>query len=74
MNNETLLNVGVIIGGQSVEHEISLISGLQTILNLDSNKYKVYPIYLTKNNEFIYIKNIEYKKFKIEEGKIIEQN
>lgn len=64
MNNETLLNVGVIIGGQSVEHEISLISGLQTILNLDNNKYKVYPIYLTKNNEFIYIKNITPTYFK----------
>lgn len=58
MKYETLLNVGVIIGGESVEHEISLISGLQTILNLDKSKYNVYPIFLNKNNEFIYIKNI----------------
>ena len=44
MKNEFLLNIGVIIGGESVEHEISLISGLQTILNLDKKKYNVFPI------------------------------
>lgn len=64
MKNETLFNVGVIIGGNSVEHEISLISGLQTILNLDKDKYNVYPIYLTKDNEFIYIKNIKIENLK----------
>ena len=42
MKNEFLLNIAVIIGGESVEHEISLISGLQTILNLDKKKYKVW--------------------------------
>ena len=50
MNNETLLNVGVIIGGQSVEHEISLISGLQTILNLDKSIYNPFVVYLSKDN------------------------
>lgn len=64
MKNETLQNICVIIGGQSVEHEISLISGLQTILNLNNSKYKVFPIYLSKNNEFIYLKNITIDYFK----------
>lgn len=64
MKNEFLLNIAVIIGGESVEHEISLISGLQTILNLDKKKYKVFPIYLTKDNEFIYLKNITPDYFK----------
>ena len=39
MKNEFLLNIGVIIGGESVEHEISLISGSQAYLNLDDTKY-----------------------------------
>ena len=65
MKNEFLLNIGVIIGGESVEHEISLISGLQTILNLDKKKYNVFPIYLTKENEFIYLKKITPDYFKI---------
>ena len=64
MKNEFLLNIGVIIGGESVEHEISLISGLQTILNLDKKKYNVFPIYLTKENEFIYLKKITPDYFK----------
>ena len=58
MKNEFLLNIGVIIGGESVEHEISLISGLQTILNLDKKKYNVFPIYLTKENELEYYNHV----------------
>ena len=41
MSFEGLVNVCVFIGGCSVEHEISLISGLQTVLNLDKSKYSV---------------------------------
>ena len=58
MKNEQFLNLCVIIGGKSVEHEISLISGLQSILNLDSEKYKIHTLYLTKTSEMVYIKNL----------------
>ena len=43
------LKVGVIFGGSSVEHEISVISALQAIDNMDLNKYEVIPIYISKN-------------------------
>ena len=33
-----LIEVGIIIGGKSVEHEISLISGLQAHLEIDDTK------------------------------------
>ena len=46
------IKVGVIFGGKSVEHEISIISALQAIQSLNSEKYDVIPIYVTKNNEF----------------------
>lgn len=59
MKNNYFLNIGIITGGSSVEHEISLISALQAILNIDKTKYKIYPIYLTKNNNLIYIKNLK---------------
>lgn len=58
LKNEQFLNLCVIIGGKSVEHEISLISGLQSILNLDSEKYKIHTLYLTKTSEMVYIKNL----------------
>ena len=46
------LNVGVIFGGKSVEHEISIISAVEAMANIDTNKYKVIPIYIDKNNEW----------------------
>ncbi len=46
------LNLGVIFGGKSVEHEISIISAVEAMANIDSNKYKVIPIYIDKNNDW----------------------
>lgn len=45
-----LINVGIIIGGRSVECEISLISGLQAYLALDNSKYNKIIFYLDKMN------------------------
>lgn len=56
------INLAVLFGGKSVEHEISVISALQAIRQLDTEKYEVFPIYITKNSEFYYgdiLKNIE---------------
>ena len=38
-------------GGKSVEHEVSVISGIQAIMNMDTDKYEVIPVYMTKKNE-----------------------
>lgn len=46
------IKVGVLFGGKTVEHEISVISAIQAMGYLDRNKYDVIPIYITKNNEF----------------------
>lgn len=43
--------VAMMFGGKSVEHEVSVISGIQAILSMDLEKYEVIPVYLTKNNE-----------------------
>ncbi len=42
------IKLGVIFGGESVEHEVSIISALQAIQNLDNEKYEVIPIYISK--------------------------
>ena len=43
--------VAMMFGGKSVEHEVSVISGIQAIMNMDTDKYEVIPVYLTKNND-----------------------
>lgn len=44
--------IGVFFGGKSVEHEVSIISAMQVIENLDSEKYDVVPVYISKDNRF----------------------
>ena len=44
------LNVGVIFGGKSVEHEISIISAVEAMGYMDENKYNIIPIYIDKDN------------------------
>ena len=46
------IKLGVLFGGKSTEHEISIISAIQAVNYLDKTKYDVTPIYITKNNEF----------------------
>lgn len=43
-------NIGVIFGGKSVEHEISIISACNIMAYMNDNKYKVVPIYIDKDN------------------------
>lgn len=46
------LKVGVIFGGRSVEHEVSIISAVQAMNNIDIDKYEIVPIYITKDLEW----------------------
>ena len=46
------IRVGVIYGGESVEHEVSIISAMQAMNKLDLEKYEVVPIYITKDREW----------------------
>ncbi|MDQ0300323.1 D-alanine-D-alanine ligase [Salibacterium salarium] len=41
--------VGVFFGGVSVEHEVSVISALQAIQSMNSEKYEAIPIYISKD-------------------------
>ncbi len=45
------LNVAVFFGGESVEHEVSVISAHQAIAALDAEKYNVIPVYVAKNRK-----------------------
>ena len=47
-----MIKVGVIFGGDSVEHEVSIISALQAMENIDEEKYEIVPIYISKDRHF----------------------
>ena len=47
-----MIKVGVVFGGVSVEHEVSIISAVQAMNKLDTEKYEIIPIYITKDNEW----------------------
>src|ERR1700691_1583644 len=44
--------VAVIFGGKSPEHEVSVITGLQAIENIDKEKFDVLPIYVAKDGRW----------------------
>lgn len=63
------IKLGVFFGGRSVEHEVSIISAIQAINNLNKEKYDIIPIYITKKNEMYVGEKID----KIDEYKNINK-
>ena len=50
---ERKLRVGVIFGGRSGEHEVSLVSATSVITALDADKYEVVPIGITQEGRWL---------------------
>ena len=50
--------VAIIIGGHSVEHEVSIISGLQALNALNPDKYEAFPLFISKDNRFYVGENL----------------
>lgn len=54
------LKIGVIFGGMSTEHNVSVVSGTSIIKNLNKEKYEIFPIYIDEKGDwFHYAKHIE---------------
>jgi len=47
-----MIKLGVIFGGESVEHEVSIISAVQAMNKMDTAKYEIIPIYITKDKKW----------------------
>ncbi len=43
------LSIGVIFGGNSLEHELSILTAVQAMDNIDKERYEVVPIYIAKD-------------------------
>ena len=48
-SSDQQLNVGVVLGGVSPEHEVSVISALQAAAALDRSRYRPVPVYIAKD-------------------------
>ncbi len=54
------IKLGVIFGGMSTEHDVSIVSATSVIKNLNQEKYEIFPIYIDNNGKWYhYAKNIE---------------
>ena len=60
------IKLGVVFGGTSTEHDVSIVSGTSVIKNLNKEKYEIYPIYIDKNGEW-YEYQIQDKTYKVGE-------
>jgi D-alanine-D-alanine ligase len=47
------LRVGILFGGRSGEHEVSLLSAAFVLNAIDKNKYEVVPIGITKEGRWV---------------------
>lgn len=64
--------VGVIFGGISTEHDVSVVSGTDIMRNIDKDKYEVIPIYIDEEGNWHEYKLTD-KIFKVGD-KITEKN
>jgi len=58
------IKLGVIFGGISTEHDVSIVSGTDVIKNLNKEKYDITPIYIDENGNW-YKYEIENKEIKV---------
>ncbi len=56
------LNVCVLFGGMSPEHEVSLRSAESVLRNMDPEKYDIFPVGITKAGEWILYRSTDYSK------------
>ena len=52
------IRIGVIFGGRSAEHEVSLVSATSIINALDKNKYDIIPIGITPEGKWVSFPNV----------------
>lgn len=52
-------NIIVLFGGKSAEHDISLITANLVLNAIDTQKYKVYPVFIDKDNHWFLAQNFK---------------
>ena len=64
-----MMNIAVFFGGKSSEHDVSVVTALQMMENLDREKYNIIPINITRAGDWYTGKKLmdinTYKNFDI---------
>lgn len=55
-------NIAIIFGGVSPEHEVSVITGIQVVENIDKTKYLPIPVFVDQEGNFFLLKNLRTRK------------
>lgn len=58
------IKIGVVFGGMSTEHDVSIVSGTSVAKKLDTDKYDLYPIYIDKDGKWYKCTDIS-KKYEV---------
>lgn len=53
------VRVVVLMGGESPEHEVSLVTGREVVRHLDKRKYKVLPVVISRDGQRWQLKSIQ---------------
>ncbi|MBE5780879.1 MAG: D-alanine--D-alanine ligase [Clostridiales bacterium] len=53
-----MMNIAVFFGGRTCEHDVSIVTGVQAMENMDRSKYNVLPIYLHRDGLWYTGKNL----------------
>ena len=56
------LNVCVLFGGMSPEHDVSLRSAESVLNNMDTEKYNIFPVGIAKDGDWILYGSTDYSK------------
>lgn len=67
------MRVGIVFGGPSVEHDISVITAYQICASINRKKYDILPIYYSKNKTFHILKNLTSIDTFMEDIKLLEE-
>lgn len=46
------LNLAVLFGSRTAEHDVSIVSALQLLENVDRQKYNAFPVYISRTGEW----------------------
>ena len=54
------MNIAVIYGGRSGEHEVSIVSATSIVRHLDKEKYNIFPVGITKEGNWLLYGGADY--------------
>lgn len=66
------INLVVLFGGVSTEHEVSCVSAASILKNADQEKYNLYPVGISKDGQWFYYESSDYEA--IENGRWLDSD